>query len=230
MTEEDGEGAKSPRPFVFTCQMCGKSCRRDHIPVFLSDLGGWVGDGTIERVLPFLHLAHEEDELLLEIVKGESGHCALYHQPSRKCSIHYNKPLDCRAFPLGFEGERFFVRKKDCLGLGKGEMPAEALAAMRADAQRSFRESERTASVLPVLHLVVFQSLMESTRRAMSGLTENERKAIDEMMAKASMRMGKGTEEGDEEEIEIQLDGTEDKKDADSPKKADGPADGTDKE
>lgn len=213
MGEENDTASVGPPKFVFECRMCGESCRRAHIPVITDDVLGWVRDGTIERVLAFLQVTPLEDAIILELTKGEDGHCSLYHAESGKCSIHYNKPRDCRAFPLGYDVDRYYVRYRDCPGLGKGKMTAEALAEMRESARSSFEGGMGMEALLPVLQAVFYRKVMEDSFRAMENLNDKDRETLEGIMGKsreAEDTDGRAREE-DVEEVEIRLDEGEEK-------------------
>ena len=71
MGDENNDAPSKPRHFVFSCQKCGESCRRKHVPVHLTDVENWVRDGTIERVAAHLIVGAEEGEAFLELSRGD---------------------------------------------------------------------------------------------------------------------------------------------------------------
>ena len=239
MGDENSKATDGPPRFVFECQMCGESCKRAHIPVTMEDALGWARDGTMERVLAFLKVAPLEGAMILELTKGEDGYCALFHAESGKCSIHYNKPRDCRAFPLGFDGDRFYVRFRDCPGLGKGELAGETLAEMRESARSSFEGGMGMEALLPVLQAVFYRKVMEDSLKAMGSLSDKDRETLEGIMGK-SRKEGEGGGGGgggdggdggdgeDVEEVEIRLDDDEEKDEPATPGESPGPADGND--
>ncbi|UCH88578.1 MAG: YkgJ family cysteine cluster protein [Thermoplasmata archaeon] len=180
--DEGEESSEHPPKFKFECLRTGDCCKRETVPVSLNDLQRWVKDQTIFRVVHLLQIAVvDENEVQLQLVKNDDGYCSLYHRDNKACTIHYNKPLYCKSYPLGFNGEKYIIKSKECTGLGKGKMTKDQLKELRDVAFEDFVGRRQVIEVLPILQSIFFRQLSEESQRIMDKLSPEEKEKIDEM-------------------------------------------------
>ena len=55
----------------------------------------------------------------------------MYDRDNKNCQIHHDMPLNCQAYPLGYNGEKYFVTDKACQGLGEGDINKIAVSEIR---------------------------------------------------------------------------------------------------
>lgn len=90
--------------------------------------------------------------------------CAMYNKETNRCNIYYSKPISCSAFPLGFNGNAFFVMDKECSGLNQGAMTKELLKEMRDRAKLDFECRTQTSASLPLLNLLFMQFMQKQSQ------------------------------------------------------------------
>ena len=172
--ETQDEPDKSPPKFKFECIRCGECCKIETVPVYISDLENWVKDQTIFRVLHVLDLEVSEDLTRIVLKKDEDGYCKLYHRDNKACTINYNKPLYCKSYPLGYNGDNYMVKNKECPGLKAEKMSQEDLQAMRDEAFADFIAGRQVKQVLPLLQTIFYNKLLEESQKAMERMQEPE--------------------------------------------------------
>ncbi len=115
--------------------------------------------------------------------------CPLYNKEQKKCLVYENRPLSCRTYPLEFDGKNFKIVDLDCPGIGEEGMTKEELKEMRETAKRMNYELTRIRIALPVLHQIISRNVMMDLMRqnieAMSQMSEEDRKKLDEIFKKA---------------------------------------------
>ncbi|MHA1406994.1 MAG: YkgJ family cysteine cluster protein [Candidatus Heimdallarchaeaceae archaeon] len=197
-SEEDvkeGKEPKKPKPkYVHNCTKCGKCCEKwEYVPVYLDDLQRWLKDGTIQYVLPFLKLK-ETPPLYVQIVlqkeekendPNPSG-CPLYDYENKICNIYFSMPIHCAAYPLAYNGEKFYLVDKESPGLGNGSMTKESLQLARQRAQEHYSASISSNSLLPVLYALILNNISRKSKEAMESLSEEDKKKLEELLSKSS--------------------------------------------
>lgn len=197
--------------FVFECleNTCPdrKCCNRSPVMVYFEDIKRWVTDQTINIVFPNLEMGADKGFPIISLKKysGETL-CALFNKETNNCNIYYSKPISCATFPLGFNGNAFYVMSKECPGLGKGEMTQESLKEMRKQAELDYECRTLTTSVLPLLHGLILQPFLRQSQEAMQKLSEEDRKKIEEIFRKEEELAEK---EGEVEEETVDPEKTE---------------------
>jgi hypothetical protein len=147
-------------PFSFKCQVCGACCHNKAIriaPYEALRLARNLGLTTTE----FFQVYVEKGGLVLRL--KPDGSC-VFLKPEG-CSVHHDRPLVCRLFPLGQiidqEGqERFSVMPlhPDCLGILAAESTVEAyLESQEVD---SYFHYDKCYSIL-------YKKMVETLRRAL---------------------------------------------------------------
>jgi hypothetical protein len=128
--------------------------------------------------------AAEDDEFQLLLAKDEDGYCSLYHRDNKACTIPYNKPLYCKSYPLGFNGENYVLKSKECTGVGKGKLSKDELKQMRDDAKKDYEDRLMTAQVFPVLQGIFFKQLAEESRKFMENLSPEDKEKMEGLLKK----------------------------------------------
>lgn len=193
MVSEKAEKAK----YNFKCleQQCTTlACHiRSPIEVTLGDLTRWTTQGSLMNILPgiSLKLPKSEQELLtLEMSRKplkkdpDQTACFFFNEETNVCEIRYSRPLSCRAFPLEYNGEKFYLSSKDCPGVGQGEVTKEALREARDLAEQAFEERGDTYTALPVVYTIIMTQMIRQSTEAMQSLSEEDRKKMDEILSK----------------------------------------------
>ena len=171
---EDDENQK-PTKFKFICQMCGNCCGSENVYLSPTDIDRWVADNTIFRVMHLLDLEETEERIRISLRKDDDGKCSLYHRDNKRCTIYESRPIQCRAFPLGFNGENYYLKSGNCIGLNKKEMNREQLETIRNDAfdeHIAFRVSDR---ILPIIHRIFINKLIEQSKDFMEKLSDADK-------------------------------------------------------
>ncbi len=138
-----------------------------------------------------IHLpADENDIMTIETARKplkktpEKTACIFFHEDSNACSIRFGRPISCQVFPLSYNGEKFVVLDKTCEGIGKGEVTREALKEVKELAEREYKEAAETETTLPALYNVFMTHALKQSAEAMKGLSEEDRKRLEEIMSK----------------------------------------------
>ena len=179
-SQDDSQGesqaeSQKPTKFKFICQMCGECCGSENVYLSPTDIDRWVADNTIFRVMHLLDLEETEDRIRIILRKDDDGKCSLYHRDNKKCTIYESRPIQCRAFPLGFNGENYYLKSANCKGLNKEGMSREQLETIRNDAfdeHIAFRVSDR---ILPIIHRIFINKLIEQSKDFMDKLADTDK-------------------------------------------------------
>ncbi len=181
---------------------------RPTISVTLGDLTRWSTQGYLMNILPGVSLKmpeSEKDLISLELMRkplkkdSEQTACIFFNEEANGCEIRYSRPLSCRAYPLEYNGEKYYLSSKDCPGVGQGEVSKEALQEARNLADQAFRERGETYTALPAVYSIIMTQMIRQSTEAMKNLSEEDRKKMDEMMSKSSETKEEPTESEDTE-------------------------------
>ncbi len=168
---------------------------RPIIDVTLGDLTRWSTQGYLMNILPGVSLKmpeSEKDLIYLELMRKplkkdpEQTACIFFNEEANGCEIRYSRPLSCRAYPLEYNGEKYYLSSKDCPGVGQGEVSKEALQEARNLADQAFKERGETYTALPAVYSIIMTQMIRQSSEAMQNLSEDDRKKMDEMMSKSS--------------------------------------------
>lgn len=180
----DESNENKPPKFKFECQRTGDCCKRETVQISFNDLQRWVLDQTIFRIMPLINVVVDDDEFKLTLMVDDDGYCSLYHRDNKACSIHYNKPLFCKSYPLGFNGENYIIKSNECTGLGKGKMTKESLKEMRDDAREDYMGRTLTSDVLPVLQGIFYKQMADESKKFMDALPEEDKEKLTKLFRK----------------------------------------------
>ncbi len=196
-TDEDKESQveqeTTPKPkkkYVFNCTKCGTCCeKREYVPVSLVDIRIWTKSGTINAVFPNLKYqtlqvgeSEEKQAFMTLVISGSENGCSLFDQENRLCNIYHSMPLECKAFPLGYNGKNYYIKDKTVPGLGHGTMTKERLIEDRDNARADFEARVETQMMLPLLYSLFMQNLMEQQQKVMEEMPEEKRKQLDDLL------------------------------------------------
>ncbi len=179
----DGKKAKEnvqkdqnkPPKFKFVCQVCGECCGTESVTITITDLARWAADKTIYRVMHLLKLTDIDGNYKIELKKDDDGKCNLFHRDDKKCTIYDTRPLFCRAFPLGYNGEQYFLKGKYCIGLGKNGMTKEQLKLIRDYAFEEFIANRQSTDVFPIIYSIIFNKLLADSQAFMEQYSEAQK-------------------------------------------------------
>ncbi|MHA1791804.1 MAG: YkgJ family cysteine cluster protein [Promethearchaeota archaeon] len=119
--------------------------------------------------------AKKEDE-------APRGKCPMYNRETKKCLIWADRPLYCRAFPLGYDGMNYFIKMDDCPGINAVEdMDKELLKQMREDAKKEFEGKRLLGIVLPILQGIVMRTLQEEQMKFLSKLSPEQIEKLQQL-------------------------------------------------
>jgi len=169
--EQDTQDHRPPK-FKFVCQKCGLCCKNETISITFTDLDRWVVDDTIYRVTHLLRIEEVDGKLKIILKKDDDGICNLYHRDNKNCTIYETRPIFCRAFPLGFDGENYFLKSTKCKGLNRGEMTKDQLKAIRSDAFDEHIAARQVDRVFPILQGLILNKLLEQSKELMDKISD----------------------------------------------------------
>ena len=212
--EEDDEGpevvedgSKTPPKFIYECVRCGHSCAdRNFVEVTLADLRTWTEDQTLASLFPYLRLLAVGRPYLDVVLASDDGikaleegdqrfaGCPMYDAENKLCNIYHSMPLYCRSFPLGFNGSNYYVKDKECSGIGQGEMTKERLQAHREAARAELDARRECGMLLPSLQGLFTRFFVEASGRALEAMSPEDRKHLEEIFSRQAR--GEGGEDG----------------------------------
>ena len=185
--------------FSFKCleQKCDtKACHiRRRINITMSDIARWTSQNYLSQILPGITLSmpsNENEPLALTTLRKplesdpEQTACIFYHEESNGCAIRYSRPISCRAFPLEYNGEKYFLSDKNCPGVGEGEVNKDALKEVRDLAEQEYRERIETLAALPGVYSIFMGMMIRQSAEAMKDLSKDDKKSIEDIMSKSS--------------------------------------------
>ncbi len=168
---------------------------RPTINVTLGDLTRWSTQGYLMNILSGVSLKmpeSEKDLIYLELMRKplkkdpEQTACIFFNEEANGCEIRYSRPLSCRAYPLEYNGEKYYLSSKDCPGVGQGEVSKEALQEARNLADQVFKERGETYTALPAVYSIIMTQMIRQSTEAMQNLSEEDKKKMDKIMSKPS--------------------------------------------
>ena len=189
-TEE--KKTKEKKKYVFNCTKCGQCCeKREVVPVSLTDLRTWTQSGMINSIFPHLKMKafqttiqDQPREVISMVLVGKETGCPLYDSDNKLCNIYHAMPLECQAFPLGYNGQQYFIKDKTVPGLGQGSMTKERLVADRDNARLDYEAQVETQMLLPITYSLFMQNLIEQQQKIRDDMPEEKRQQLDDLLKK----------------------------------------------
>ncbi len=123
-----------------------------------------------------------------ENAKGEneeekpSRGCPFHDAVNKLCQIHHAMPTSCSAFPLGYNGSKYFIADKDCQGLGQGQMTIESLKGIRDSARSDFTARTETGQLLTILYGLFMGQMAAQSAKMMGDLDPEKLKQLGELL------------------------------------------------
>ena len=194
---EEGKVPEGPPKFLYECVKCGHSCAdRNIVEITLADLRKWTEEQTLASIFPHLRLvpvgrpyldivlASDEGIGAFEEGDVENVGCPMYDSDNGICNIYHSMPLYCRAFPLAYNGKGYFIKDRECKGIGQGSMTAERLKAHRSAAREEFEARRECGILLPSLHGMFTRFFVEASTKALEAMSADDRSRLEELLAK----------------------------------------------
>ncbi|MHA1124969.1 MAG: YkgJ family cysteine cluster protein [Candidatus Heimdallarchaeota archaeon] len=209
--EDETKSDEKSHKFKFECTRCGDCCQnRERIPITFTDLARWTKQGSfMSIILPHLELGSisEEDEIakiaLVPFIKMKDedekgiGTCPFYDPENKMCNIYFTLPINCKTFPLSYNGEKFYISDPSCPGIGQGKMTTEKLQIMRQTAMKDFSERADTTIAMIPLQGMFIRHFMKQSQESMDNLSPEDQAKLDDLIKKSQ-----DGEEGEKEEPE----------------------------
>jgi Fe-S-cluster containining protein len=190
--ENSDEQKKESGKYVFECQKCGQCCEStESVSVSLADLNKWSMDMTLPSLYQFLTIELKgENYIQISLKQPESPDlspkigCPLYDKTNKICNIYFSMPLFCNSYPLGYDGNNFYLKDKTCKGLNKGQMTQKKLKEARKAAKEDFEARVFTSSLLPLIHGLTMGFILEQSKKQMDELTDDQKNKLNEILGK----------------------------------------------
>lgn len=184
------EEKKEIKKYIFNCTKCGQCCeKREFVPVSYTDIRNWTTTGTINSIFQHLKIktfptqvGGETREAISIVLAGSEKGCPLYDQENKLCNIYHSMPLECKAFPLGFNGQNYIIKDKTVPGLGNGSMTKEKLIADRDSARQDYDARVETQMLLPLTYSLFMQNLLEQQQKIRDEMSEDKRQQLDDLL------------------------------------------------
>ena len=177
------EKKTKPPKFVYNCVRCGQYCSKVvGVPVHFKDINRWRKNGMLASVSQNIgmNMSGGFPQLVLE-TKEEKG-CPMYDLENKNCQIHHDMPLNCQAYPLGYNGEKYFVTDSACKGLGEGEMTVEQFKIQRDAAKNDYEAKIESNTLVPLLYSIIMGDLVDQSRKAMENMTEDQKAQLQDLV------------------------------------------------
>lgn len=206
-TPETDEGTtQTPPKFIYECVRCGHSCAdRNFVEITLADLKVWTEDQSLASLYPYLRLmavgrpyldvvlASDEGMTAHEAGNNEHVGCPMYDVENKLCNIYHSMPLYCRSFPLAYNGSSYFVKDRECQGIGQGTMTTDNLKAHREAARDELDARRECGILMPSLQGFFTRFFVDASARALKAMSDDDRSKLEDIMA--HQIKGKGPED-----------------------------------
>ena len=178
------------KKYIFNCTKCGQCCRkREFVPVSFADIRNWTSNGTINAVFAHLkiqtfptQIGGETREAISLVLAGSEEGCPMFDRENKLCNIYHSMPLECQAFPLGFNGQNYIIKDKTVPGLGNGTMTKEKLISDRDKARLDYEARMETQMLLPLTYSLFMKNLLEQQQKIRDEMPEDKRKQLEDLL------------------------------------------------
>ncbi|RZD38081.1 MAG: hypothetical protein CXT75_02100 [Methanobacteriota archaeon] len=178
------KSVKTAPKFVYNCVSCGQYCSKiEKVPVSFQDISRWRKNGLLNGLVQNIgmDMTGGFPQLVLENKEGEKG-CPMYDSANKICQIHHDMPLNCQAYPLSYNGSKYFVSDKACQGLGQGSMDAEQLKTQRDAAMNDYEARIESNTLVPMLYSIIMGDLVDQSRKSMEHMTDEQKAQIQDIV------------------------------------------------
>jgi hypothetical protein len=93
-------------------------------------------------------------------------------------------PLYCRSFPLAWNGSGYFLKDRECQGIGAGAMTQDRLEAHRKAARDELEARRECGVLMPTLQGVFTRFFVEASTKTLEAMSEDDRRELEELLAK----------------------------------------------
>jgi len=189
-SEKGIEDADQPKKkYIFNCTKCGQCCEnRETVPLSLADIRSWSRSGVLNAVYPHIKFktfqTDDKNQYIALVLVGTEKGCPMFDQENRLCNIYHSMPLECKAFPLGFNGKNYYIKDATVPGLGQGTMTKDRLIEDRDNAREDFEARLDTQILLPLLYSAFMQNLVEQQQQIMEEMPQDKREQLEELLKK----------------------------------------------
>jgi len=189
-SSSEAEKKAEKKKYIFNCTKCGQCCeKREFVPVSFADIRNWTTNGTINAVYQHLKIqtfltkvGGETREGISIVLAGSEKGCPMYDQENKLCNVYHSMPLECKAFPLGFNGQNYIVKDKTVPGLGNGTMTKERLIADRDNARLDYDARVETQMLLPMTYSLFMKNLVEQQQKIRDEMPEDKRQQLEDLL------------------------------------------------
>jgi len=170
--------------FIHNCVRCGQYCSTvEGVPLYFDDISRWMKNGILGSLSKNIgmNMSKGFPELILEPKENENG-CPLFDAENKNCQVFHDMPLNCQAYPLGYNGEKYFVTDQKCQGLGIGEMSIEKLKHQKEAAKNAFNAKKDSNTIVPLLYSIIMGNLVEQSKKAMGNMTDEQKNQLQDIV------------------------------------------------
>ncbi|MHA1714926.1 MAG: YkgJ family cysteine cluster protein, partial [Promethearchaeota archaeon] len=115
------------------------------------------------------------------------GVCPFLNEETNECSIWEYRPVSCRAFPLNYDGQNYYLADRSCPGLeAKSTMEKYILKQMKNDAMDYFEGMKLMGVTLPILQAVMMRTMQESYARILEQMSPEDMEALAKILTKTA--------------------------------------------
>jgi len=178
------ENVNSAPKFVYNCVKCGQYCSKiEKVPIYFQDITNWRKNGILNSLAQNIGMDMDGGfpQLVLESKEDETG-CPMYDSENKLCQVHHDMPLNCKAYPLNYNGSKYFVTDKACQGLGQGSMDAMQLKTQRDAAMADYEAKMESNVVVPLLYSIIMGELVDQSRKSMEHMTEEQKSQLQDII------------------------------------------------
>jgi len=189
-SSSETEDKAKKKKYIFNCTKCGQCCeKREFVPVSFADIRNWSTNGTINGVFPHLkiltfptNVGGETREAISIVLAGSDKGCPMYDQNNKLCNIYHSMPLECKAFPLGFNGQNYVIKDTTVPGLGNGSMTKDRLISDRDNARLDYDARVETQMLLPLTYSLFMKTLLEQQQKIRNDMSEDKRQQLEDLL------------------------------------------------
>ena len=170
--------------FIHNCVRCGQYCSKNKgVPIYFDDISRWRENGTLTSISKYIgmDMSNGFPKLILEPNENEQG-CPVYDSENKNCQIFHDMPLNCQAYPLGYNGEKYFITDQKCQGLGKGDVSLGKLKIQKKASKDAFNAKKESETVVPLMYSIIMGNLVEQSKKAMENMSEEQKEQIDNIV------------------------------------------------